>query len=628
MQRADDDCDGMVDEGFGLGEPCEGVGRCGAGVRECARAGAVRCSTDPGGSADAAGGEGCNGEDDDCDGRTDEDFGAGDGCVGRCGPGVWECGAAMVPVCSTDPEGSERDGRPEVCDGADNDCDGVVDEGFAVGEACVAPGVCGAGAWECGVMGRLCSSGPGGSGSRAGPERCNGADDDCDGEVDEGLGLGAACVGALPCGQGVVECGEDGETRCSTDPGGSVEQGVERCNGVDDDCDGVSDEGLPIGQVCPATGRCGASVLACGADERLVCATHPGGPLDASMRETCEGTDEDCDGRVDEGLGLGAACVGRGACGAGVRECGPGGVVICSSEGGGSADATRDEQCDQRDDDCDGRIDEGGVCGGEACAGGIALQPGEAATGDTRGLVDDYPRANCLGDATGPDQVFRFDVPGAGPYVVGVAPLEAGFDPVFWVAGDCAAAEALQCLQPDARQTVEGRGRPEAASLNFIRGGRFALVVDGRGAGDSGAFAVTVGSVEAGERCGTAQPVPVPGRFVGTTARRTGDVAMQQCPAGVVTTGPDQVFRFELAAPARVRAAVTSGERVRFSVAIVGDCGRPDEACAAGAVAAAAGDAVAAEADLAAGVWFVVVDHPVNTGGPFMLTLSLVDGQR
>ena len=622
---ADDDCDGQVDEGFGLGEVCEGVGRCGAGVVECRSFGAVRCSTDPGGAADEAGVETCDGADDDCDGRTDEDFGAGEACMGRCGPGVRECSGAGVPVCSTDPEGSEREGRVEGCDGADNDCDGVIDEGFLVGEACVVAGVCGAGVYECGAVGRVCSSGPGGSGSGAGPERCNAADDDCDGVVDEGLGLGGACVGALPCGQGMVECDAGGGTRCSTDPGGSVEQGLERCNGADDDCDGSVDEGLPIGQGCPAAGRCGASVLVCGAGERLVCATHPGGPQDASRAETCEGVDDDCDGRVDEGLGLGAACVGRGACGPGVAECGPGGVAICSSERGGSGDASREEVCDQRDDDCDGRIDEGGVCGGEACAGGIALSPGETVSGDTRGLVDDYARANCLGDAVGPDQVFRFDVPAAGPYVVGVAPLDALFDPLFWIAGDCVAADAQQCLQPDARQTAEGRGRPEAVALNFIRGGRFALTVDGRAVADAGPFAVTVGPVDAGERCGTAQAIPVPGRYVGTTARRQGDVAMQGCPAGVITTGPDQVFRFDLAAPARVRAAVTSGVAVRAVVSIVGDCGRPDETCAAGAAAGIAGEAVAAEAALAAGTWFVVVDHPVNTGGPFLLTLSVVD---
>ena len=64
-------------------------------------------------------------------------------------------------------------------------------------------------------------------------------------------------------------------------------------------------------------------------------------------------------------------------------------------------------------------------------------------------------------------------------------------------------------LQPDARQTAEGVGRPEAAAINFIRGGRFALVVDGRGAGDRGPYAVTVGPVDAGEDCGTAIDLPV-----------------------------------------------------------------------------------------------------------------------
>ena len=79
------------------------------------------------------------------------------------------------------------------------------------------------------------------------PEGCDGKDNDCDGEVDEGGVCGAGCgEGALrPCGADVGAC-QAGVQRCSggswRECTGSVPGDTERCDAADNDCDGFTDE--------------------------------------------------------------------------------------------------------------------------------------------------------------------------------------------------------------------------------------------------------------------------------------------------------------------------------------------------------------------------------------------------
>ena len=126
----DNDCDGEVDEDFpSVDDPCTvGVGACARDGELVCRAlqDGVGCSASPG----EAGEELCgNGVDDDCDGEIDEGFNLDD----PCSVGVGQCARQGVTVCQDDGLGTTcgvEPGEPvdEICDGLDNDCDGVVDE--------------------------------------------------------------------------------------------------------------------------------------------------------------------------------------------------------------------------------------------------------------------------------------------------------------------------------------------------------------------------------------------------------------------------------------------------------------------------------------------------------------------
>ena len=81
----------------------------------------------------------CNGHDDDCDGQIDESFSIGGMCFadntdGCRVEGTFTCDpASQAAICMPSNMVSSS---PELCDGIDNDCDGQVDEGFDDGAIC------------------------------------------------------------------------------------------------------------------------------------------------------------------------------------------------------------------------------------------------------------------------------------------------------------------------------------------------------------------------------------------------------------------------------------------------------------------------------------------------------------
>jgi hypothetical protein len=146
---------------------------------------------------------------------------------------------------------------------------------------------------------------------------------------------------------------------------------TESCNGRDDDCDGRIDEGNPDGG-----GRCGIDTGECAFGTEVCVAgrlTCTGGT--SSTAELCNGRDDDCDGVNDNGNPeAGRVCgSGVGACTTGVQSCRMG-ALVC--EGG---TAPRLEACNGLDDDCDDATDEGNPGGGAICG----IDTGECAFGTT-----------------------------------------------------------------------------------------------------------------------------------------------------------------------------------------------------------------------------------------------------
>ena len=309
---------------------------------------------------------------------------AGGSCPGveTCSPGVgWTCDAPAP--------------APETCNGADDDCDGQTDEELAphackhVDELGSCPGTeaCVDGAWVCDAQAPAA-------------ELCNGVDDDCDGLTDEGFpALGKPCDGPDPdaCVSGTWACALDGGLECEGDT-----PSAELCNGVDDDCDGQIDEDYgSVGAACDGedADHCAGGVVAC----------LPGGLAAACMGdiahvETCDGTDDDCDGATDEGF--------ADPDGDGIASC-----VDTDDDGDGDPDATdcapddpalhhgAVEACDGEDADCDGFADDGFTDtdgdGVADCVDGDDDDDGVADGNDRCPLVPDPEQTDTDGDGDG-----------------------------------------------------------------------------------------------------------------------------------------------------------------------------------------------------------------------------------
>ena len=130
-------------------------------------------------------------------------------------------------------------------------------------------------------------------------EVCNKIDDDCNGRVDDGFEREGT-----KCFAGDGECRNEGTYSCSADGSESVcsvaakEPAAEVCDGKDNDCNGQVDDGsiAGTGDSCSTgeAGACSPGTKQCVAGSIKCMATH------VRTVEICNKIDDDCDGKVDE----------------------------------------------------------------------------------------------------------------------------------------------------------------------------------------------------------------------------------------------------------------------------------------------------------------------------------------
>ena len=412
------------------GDVCDNVdNNCNGQVDE----GAVKC----GSPSHCPQPEVCNGLDDNCDGVVDNAPGGGSVCPNNCQPSPEICDGCdnncngivddgvpnaacglpanppqtpaycagiltCVPGTTSVPPGTCAAGggktqcsagsQPEICDGIDNNCNGIVDDNIP-SVPCVPAGTPGnlvyGGTSQCKKGQTQCTSGVTVCVGFVGPsaEICDGVDDDCNGAVDDGVpGTNQACGNTLgACKPGKTAC-VNGALTCV----GGVGPSAEICDGIDNNCNGLIDDGVLLGTPssgmngcwdlpgnccvfvdpqtnktaswCPPAGAtcndlgslvsppCSAGVLTCAGAAGWVCK----GAKDPSP-EVCDGKDNNCNGLIDDGplpLPVGLACGSNvGECKQGVNMC-VNGQVVCNGVG------PTPEICDGKDNNCNGIIDD------------------------------------------------------------------------------------------------------------------------------------------------------------------------------------------------------------------------------------------------------------------------------
>jgi Notch-like protein len=296
----------------------------------------------------------CDLLDNDCDGKVDENLDEDITCgMGSCeNRGQRRCiDGQTVSQCLPKPITSQDDNS---CNGIDEDCDGLNDNDFIPVPIDCGEGSCSASGFNNCINGEIKSTCQPLEAVRSSNDaNCDAIDEDCDGFLDEDY-----LSRQITCNQGA--CQRTGMIICRN---GQLQDQCERvlprpgeldtsCNGMDDDCDGRVDESYSPVVVSCGIGVCQAiGTKTCNNGEEIE-QCEPLRPFASDF--VCNGLDEDCNGINDEDFIRTTIECGIGACQSnGEKICRDGREINnCMPITG------REETCNGMDDDCDQRTDE------------------------------------------------------------------------------------------------------------------------------------------------------------------------------------------------------------------------------------------------------------------------------
>ncbi|HZS38743.1 MAG TPA: MopE-related protein [Polyangia bacterium] len=303
----DNDCNGVTDDGFGFPNYATDKNNCGACGNVCNLQGAVSVCKAGAGGKGVCGVDHCinNGTDTykfnaaTAGGKTEDQI----GCNYHC-----PVASTTVTAGSNDCMNTACSFPPEVCDGIDNNCNFLIDDSPTdVGGQCASlcpggllancVGECKPGTIVCSSGVKICQNLPGAKGPM--PEVCDTLDNDCNGITDDGFGFPNYNVDAKNCGVCNHVCNLAHATnKCVTDnaidPTGKGVCEVLQCNAGFNYAPLSPKAGDPAGTCTggPPGPENGPSGVGC----YYTCPVNPQAP------ESCDGKDNNCDGCVDNGL--------------------------------------------------------------------------------------------------------------------------------------------------------------------------------------------------------------------------------------------------------------------------------------------------------------------------------------